>query len=101
MRALVTEVQTSCSTSSFFVFNIKYPKGCTNFYTFLELTLLDKNAPGEQLTTTVSNFFLLSYLINYSVFSTLFLGTHYFFTLYKGVVFSLNLVGHDFTFNLV
>ena len=35
---------------------LKYPKGSTNFYTFLELTLLDKNASGEQLTTTVSNF---------------------------------------------
>ena len=79
----MTEVQTDLVPivllSSFFVFNIKYPKCCTNFYTFLELTLLDKNASREQLATTVSNFFyfhislIVVYLVHFFLVHTTFL----------------------------
>lgn len=39
--------------SSFFVFNICYPKGCNNFYSMLEVLLL--NFSCEKLTTTCKN----------------------------------------------
>ena len=46
--------------SSYFVFNIKYPKGCNNLFSFLEVLLLGGN--GEKLSPTVKNFF--SFIVN-------------------------------------
>ena len=41
--------------SSYFVFNIKYPKGCNNVFSFFEVLFLDGD--GDKLNPTVKNFF--------------------------------------------
>ena len=40
--------------SAYFVFNIQYPKGCNNFFSFLEVVFLNGN--GNKLNSTVKNF---------------------------------------------
>ena len=40
--------------SAFFVFNIKYPAGCNNFYSFLEVLLLQ--LPIKKASITVKHF---------------------------------------------
>ena len=34
--------------SSFFVFNVHYPPGCSNFYTMLEVLFLNKKVPARK-----------------------------------------------------
>ncbi len=41
--------------SAYFVFNIKYPIGCSNFFSFLEILLL--NFPMNKASITVKHFF--------------------------------------------
>ena len=40
--------------AAFFVFNICYPKGCSNIYSFMEITTL--NYPASKSTATVKHF---------------------------------------------
>ena len=44
-----------CLMSAFFVFNISYPIGCTNFYTFMEVIVL--NYPLKKASLTVKHLF--------------------------------------------
>ena len=44
-----------CLMSAFFVFNIHYPLGCNNFYTFMEVITL--NYPLKKASITVKHFF--------------------------------------------
>ena len=42
--------------SAFFVYNICYPKGCNNFYTFLEIVILKYSA--EKASPTIKHLLL-------------------------------------------
>ena len=57
-KKIITEVNNFedipfCLMSAFFVFNIHYPVGCSNFYTFMEIYTLDY--PVEKASITVKH----------------------------------------------
>ena len=43
-----------CLMAAFFVFNIFYPRGCSNFYSFMEIMTLE--FPLEKASATVKHF---------------------------------------------
>ena len=55
---IVTEIELSnvplCLLAAYFVFNIQYPKGCKNVYTFLEVFFM--GSPMENISASVKHF---------------------------------------------
>ena len=58
-RKVVSEVPTEdvplCLLAVFYVLNIRYTPGCTNFYTFMEVMLLKLKEPTIVVNPTVKN----------------------------------------------
>ena len=96
--SIITEVKQDDSPlvllSSYFVYNICYPKGCNNLFSFLEVMFFDSSL--DKLAPTVKQFyasiFVLIIFVNLlSYFASLLFATH--FVVYDNKIFDIIILG--------